>query len=283
MLIDECRYPINGARYGQIPLVVADNGNILRRVFDANSFGKEAKNRINNLAIQQSGHAIKAPQTLHAVLPPQGPSQGPYRQGVTHTTRMSYPPSTPQMTFSSQGSRQVQTTYQHPLHLMGAAEESLYEMEEDDMSSALGDYRREVSQGLYARSGSSVNPTNVAFTGMGSAQWVPMEGAPMTATRHPPSHHPVSPSISLPSLSLLTTWKPAVPSTSNTFPQFYQSYPTEPIQSSQGQTYQNTGTSGTVEMSRMSGRIGSSGQQFIQSTDPEYANRLKSVGAYLQR
>jgi hypothetical protein len=50
--------------------------------------------------------------------------------------------------------------------------------------------------------------------------------------------------------------------------------------------YQNMGTqgtTGTAEMSRMSGHIGSSGQQFIQPTDPEYVNRLKSVGGYLQR
>jgi hypothetical protein len=60
----------------------------------------------------------------------------------------------------------------------------------------------------------------------------------------------------------------------------------ETIQSSQGQMYQNggtQGTTGTAEMSRMSGHIGSSGQQFIQPTDPEYVNRLKSVGGYLQR
>jgi hypothetical protein len=203
LLIDERRYPINGARYGQIPLVIADNGNVLRRICDAPSFVKGAKNRHN--VIQQS----HAPQSPHV-----GPSsEGPYHQAVV---QMSHPPAPPQMAFSSQGSRQVQTTYQYPSRLLGTVEESvdqpmnsaLYQMEDHDMSSSFGDDQREVSHGptgLYGSLGSSVNPTNVAFTGVGSAQWVPMEGMTMTATRRPPFHHPVSPFISLPSLSLLDT------------------------------------------------------------------------------
>ena len=163
---------MNGIRHGQIPLVVADNGMILRRVSDSPHFATN-----NPPAVGHPTNAIHAHPT---------------------TQQMAYPPLTSQVAFFSRPAPQARRqAHQHPSHLLETVEENLddlmnsapYQMDQDDMSSSPFDDAGEVSYGQYGPSG-SINPANGTFKGAGPTQWFPTGGVPM---RRPPFHPPVRP------------------------------------------------------------------------------------------
>jgi hypothetical protein len=180
---------VNGILHGQIPLVVAENGRVLKYVSDSQRFASK-----NPPAVAHATH--------------------------THPTtqQMAYPSVTSQPAFFSQPVRQAhrqahQHAHQHPSHLLETVEENpdhllnsaLYQMDQDNMSSSPFDDAREGSHGQYSQyaPSGSVNPANGAFTGTGSTQWVPTGGVPMTSMRRSPFHPSVGP-FRLSYISILT-------------------------------------------------------------------------------
>jgi hypothetical protein len=174
--LEERSYPVNESHHGQIPLVVDDNGMILRRVSDSPHFVAN-----NPPAIGHSTNAIHPHPTIQ---------------------QMAYPPPTSQAAFFSRPAPQARRqahrqAHQHPSHPLDTVEENLddlmnsapYQIDQDNMSSSPFDDAGEVSYGQYGLSG-SINPANGTFKGTGPTQWVPTGGVPM---RRPPFHPPVRP------------------------------------------------------------------------------------------